>query len=51
MSDLNDSDPDVTIRAGFLRGTRFSHTPGAQKDAHIERAGERDANGSRCRRE
>ncbi|KAH3711766.1 hypothetical protein DPMN_071440 [Dreissena polymorpha] len=32
MSDLNDSDPEVTIRAGFSRGTRFPHTSGAQKD-------------------
>ncbi|KAH3711786.1 hypothetical protein DPMN_071460 [Dreissena polymorpha] len=32
MSDLNDSEPEVTIRAGFSRGTRFPHTSGAQKD-------------------
>ncbi|KAH3725815.1 hypothetical protein DPMN_051664 [Dreissena polymorpha] len=30
MSDLNDSDPEVTIRAGLVRGTRF-HTQRALK--------------------
>jgi len=32
MSDLNDSDPEVTIRAGLVRGTRFPHATCAQRD-------------------
>ncbi|KAH3817442.1 hypothetical protein DPMN_118978 [Dreissena polymorpha] len=32
MSDINDSDPEVTIRAEFFRKTRFPHTSGAHRD-------------------
>ncbi|KAH3819404.1 hypothetical protein DPMN_121137 [Dreissena polymorpha] len=32
MSDLNDSDTEVTIGAGLVRGTRFPHATCAQRD-------------------
>ncbi|KAH3815336.1 hypothetical protein DPMN_143858 [Dreissena polymorpha] len=32
MSDINDRDPEVTNRAGLVRGTRFSHATCAQRD-------------------
>ncbi|KAH3770901.1 hypothetical protein DPMN_172199 [Dreissena polymorpha] len=32
MSDINDSDPEVTIRAGLVRETRFPHETCAQRD-------------------